>query len=69
MTALFPILIALTGIAALVAVFVAAVSGVTWLVGIGFRYVPLVGRRHRTSPLVGRQPIETESSKLGLRRL
>ena len=42
------ILVVLAGIGALVLLFVAVVSGITWLVGVGFRYVPLVGRRHRT---------------------
>jgi hypothetical protein len=65
MSGALQVLIALAGIAALVCGLTAAFFVVAWLVGICLRFFPLVGRRHRAGPLVGRQSIETESSKLG----
>ena len=65
MSGALQVLIALAGIAALLCGLVAALFAVGWVVGVCLRYFPLVGRRHRTGPLVGRQPIQTESSKLG----
>jgi hypothetical protein len=37
----------LAGIAGLLLLVVAASYGIGWLVGLGFRFVPLAGRRHR----------------------
>ncbi len=40
--------IVLTAIAGLVLLFSAIAYAVGWLVGLGFRLVPLAGRRHRS---------------------
>ena len=42
------VVIVLTAIAGLVLLFSAIAYVVGWLVGLGFRFVPLTGRRHRS---------------------
>ena len=63
MSGALQVALALTGIAGLLLLVVATAYGTAWLIGLGLRYAPLVGRRHRKEPIVGRQPVETESSK------
>jgi hypothetical protein len=58
----------LAGVVGLLLLWAAAWLAVTWLIGLILRYAIFVGRRHRRGPREGRQPIETESSKLGPRR-
>jgi hypothetical protein len=62
-TGAFQVVTTLVAIAALLVLFAGAAYAVAWLVGLGLRYAPLVGRRHRNHSLVAREPIETESSK------
>ena len=58
------VVLVLAGIAGLLAVSVAAALAVGWGVGLFLRWFPLIGRRHSTGRVVGRDPIETASSKL-----
>jgi hypothetical protein len=59
------VLITLAGIAGLLLFWCVAWFALAWLIGVGLRFAPLVGRRGRKGrPLAGRQPIETQSSKL-----
>jgi hypothetical protein len=57
------ILIALVGIAALLALLLGGIYGVAGLVAIAMRYAPLVGRRPSHRARSGRKPVETESSQ------
>jgi hypothetical protein len=58
------VLVVLVGMAGLLAIFIAAAIGTAWCVGLFLRWFPLIGRRHSSGRVVGRDPIETASSKL-----
>jgi hypothetical protein len=53
----------LAGVAGLLLVWGVLWFAVSWLIGLGFRFVPMVGRRYAQGRRRGREPIETESAK------